>query len=112
MKKQVCKKSGWLFVSFIFSIFGMMHLFGITYWTRFGWEEPNTMSGIYYIVLAFIIFIGINYFCKEPHTLKCISCKEVFDELKTKNRECPNCKGKLVSVDEYYQESNKYEETQ
>ena len=89
-----------------------MHLAGIPVWKKFeGWQEPNTVTGIIYLTIAFGIYKAVNYFCKTPATLKCTSCKKVFDELLTKDNKCPDCKSKLIDVNEYYKEPNKNEET-
>ena len=111
MKKRKCVKTGWYLLSAIFSIFGVMHLLGLPIWKKYeGWQEPNTMTGILLLLTAFGVYKVINHLCQAPKTLKCTSCKEVFEELLTEGNKCPNCKGKLIDVDEYYQKPNKYEE--
>ena len=107
MKKSKCDISRWNIFVYVFAILGVLHMFDITFWTRFGWQEPTIKGAIYYFGLAIISFVFIKLFCKKANIVKCNSCGEVFSQLDMKNEQCPNCEGNLIDVEKYYEKSNK-----
>jgi len=110
MKKTKCDLSRWYIFPAISGIFGLLHLFGITFWTRFGWQEPTIQEGLYWLAIAAVSYALIRHFCAKANIVKCTSCKEVFSETDTQYKDCPNCGGKLVEIKKYYEKSNKAEE--
>ena len=110
MKKIKCKKFGWNIVVFIFVLFGTLHILGIPFGTRFGWETPNLADGLLNLGIALVIYKLVNYYYEEAGVVKCTSCGEVFSESDVQNGDCPKCQGKLIDVEKYYDKSNKSEE--
>ncbi len=109
MKKTKCDLSRWYIFPLICGIFGLLHLFGITFWTRYGWQEPTIQEGLYWIAIAAVSFALIKHFCTKAHVVKCKSCGEVFSETETQYGKCPECGGDLVRIKKYYEKPNKSE---
>lgn len=89
---------------FLCTLFGILHLLGISYYAR-GWQEPSTKEGIFFLVIAFIIYKFGNYICdtSEPKVYKCKDCKEVYSEEDTNEyKTCNKCNGILIEINEYY----------
>ena len=107
MKKTKCDLSKWYTFPSVFGIFSLLHLLGIRFWTRNGWQEPTIKEGIYWLILTIISYTFIKYFCAKAHIVKCLSCKDVFSETNTQYENCPNCGGELMNIKKYYDKSNK-----
>jgi len=110
MKKTKCDLSRWYIFPVISGFFGLLHLFGITFWTRFGWQEPSAKKAFFWLGIAIVSYVWIKYFCSKAKTVKCTSCGKVLSETETQYGNCPSCGGKLVDIKKYYEKSNKSEE--
>ena len=102
----------WYMGSVFLGLIGMSNLFGLQQWHKnYGWQEPDKTFGIILLIIAIGLYKYIDKVCDQSQTVKCKKCGEVFSEAELQNNKCSKCDGDVVDVHEYYETSNKNEET-
>ena len=108
MKKIKCEKYKYYFGVSFFGFLGISNLLGFQQWSKYyGWQEPDKIFGIIFLVIAIAIYTYTTKICTEIKILKCKNCKEVFSEVELINNKCPLCTGDTIDIKDYYDTSNK-----
>jgi len=105
MQKTKCDLFRWNILVYIFGIIGVLHIMGISFWSRSGWSNPTIKEGIFWLLLSAVFYLFIKYFCTKANVVKCTSCGEIFSETDTQYDNCPKCNGVLTDVKKYYDKS-------
>lgn len=109
-KRWKCSKFGINALTFIFTLFGILNTLGISYYTRYGWQEPTFKEGMYHLIIALLIYKIGNYICDttEPTVYICSNCEEAYSEEDyKKEKTCIKCDGNLETLKKHYGKSNK-----
>jgi hypothetical protein len=104
IKKLKCSPSLiYIFIGALL-VLASLDFLGIDHYYRMGIHKANNKSGLFVLMIAFLMFVLSKLFCvlKEKAVYKCIFCGGVHEDNYKNDFKCQNCGNGVIDVEDYY----------